>query len=99
MRTHPLLGEYFSSHLKTRVSAAAQVKHSPTLIRDLLRREPVLIESKASIREAAQLMSRENVSSVLVMQDQAWSALPPTRTCASGCWQLTSIPVRASPGL
>jgi len=68
--SHPLLGEYFSSHLKSRVSAAAQVKHSPTLIRDLLRREPVLIESKASIREAAQLMSRENVSSVLVMQDQ-----------------------------
>lgn len=67
---NPLLGEYFSSHLKTRVSAAAQVKHSTTKVRDLLRREPVLIESKASIREAAQLMSRENVSSVLVMQDQ-----------------------------
>ncbi len=40
-----------------------------TQLRDLLKRDPVLIDSKASIREAARLMSRENVSSVLVMSD------------------------------
>ncbi|MDH3789556.1 MAG: DUF294 nucleotidyltransferase-like domain-containing protein [Xanthomonadales bacterium] len=68
---NPLIGEYFSSHLKTRVSAATQVSHSVTQIRDLLRRGPVLIDSTASIRQAARLMSSENVSSVLVMQDQA----------------------------
>jgi len=69
LEQNALLDEYFSSHLKTRLSAATQVKHSVTQVRDLLRREPVSIESGASIREAAQLMSRENVSSVLIMRD------------------------------
>jgi CBS domain-containing protein len=67
----PLLAEFFSSHLKTRLSAAAQVKHSATQVRDLLKRKPVLVDSKASIREAAQLMSREDVSSVLVMAGES----------------------------
>jgi CBS domain-containing protein len=67
---YPLLEEYFSSHLKTRLSAAAQVQHVATQVRDLLRREPVLIDSASSIREAAALMSGENVSSVLVMNGE-----------------------------
>ena len=65
---NPLLAEYFSSHLKTRLSAAAQVQHAFTRVRDLLRREPVTIDCTASIREAAKLMSDRNVSSVLVMR-------------------------------
>jgi len=65
----PLIGEFFSSHLKKRLNAAAQVQRSVTQLRDLLKRDPVLIDSKASIREAARLMSQENVSSVLVMSD------------------------------
>ena len=65
---NPLLAEYFSSHLKTRLSAAAQVQHSFTQVRDLLRRELVTIDCNASIREAAKLMSDRNVSSVLVMR-------------------------------
>jgi CBS domain-containing protein len=66
---HSLIAEFFSSHVKKRVAAAAQVQRSVTQLRDLLKRSPVLIDGKASIREAARLMSRENVSSVLVMQD------------------------------
>jgi CBS domain-containing protein len=66
---NPLLCEYFSSHLKTRLSAATQVEHSVTLLRDLLKRDPVIIDRGASIREAAQLMSREDVSSVLIMNE------------------------------
>ena len=66
---HPLLREYFSSHHKTRLSAATRVEHAVKQIRDLVRREPVLIDSKSSIREAARLMSRENVSSVIVMKN------------------------------
>jgi len=65
----PAIGEFFSSHLKKRVNAAAQVQRSVTQLRDLLKRDPVLIDSTASIREAARLMSQENVSSVLVMSD------------------------------
>jgi CBS domain-containing protein len=64
----PLLGEYFSSHLQTRLSAATQVQHSVTQVRDLLKREPVLVQGDASIRNAAQIMSREDVSSALVMR-------------------------------
>ena len=64
-----LIGEFFGSHVKKRVAAAAQAQRSVTQLRDLIKRSPVLIDGKASIREAARLMSRENVSSVLVMQD------------------------------
>jgi CBS domain-containing protein len=65
----PLLREYFSSHLKTRLSAAAQVRYSVTRLQDLLKRQPVTTDSQASIRDVARLMSDENVSSVLVMRD------------------------------
>ncbi|NNK31526.1 MAG: cyclic nucleotide-binding/CBS domain-containing protein [Xanthomonadales bacterium] len=63
----PRLCEYFSSHLKTRLSVATQIQHSVTQVRDLLKREPVRVDAAASIREAAVLMSRQNVSSVLIM--------------------------------
>ena len=66
---HPLISEYFSSHLKSRLTAAILVKHSVTQVRDLLNREPVLVESEVSIREAAQEMSVENVSSILIVQN------------------------------
>jgi CBS domain-containing protein len=66
---YPLLEEYFSSHLQTRLKAAAQVHSTVTQVNDLLRREPVMVSCGASIRKAARVMSRENVSSVLVMKD------------------------------
>ena len=72
---NPRLGEYFSSHLKKRVSVAAQVTHAVTEVRDLVRRDPVQIEGSASIREAAQLMSEQNVSSVLVMSGEALAGI------------------------
>jgi CBS domain-containing protein len=63
------INEYFSSHLKTRLSAAIQIKHAVTLVRDLLKQEPVMVDAVVSIREAVQRMSTENVSSVLVMHN------------------------------
>ena len=69
-RKHPLIGEYFSSHLKSRLSAATQVKHTVRQVGDLLKREPVLVSSEVSIREAAQRMTAENVSSILVVCDE-----------------------------
>ena len=65
-----LIGEYFSSHLKTRLSAATQVRHSVTQVRDLLKREPVSVDGRMSIHEVARRMSAEGVSSVLVMCDE-----------------------------
>jgi len=66
---HPLVREYFGSHLKSRLSAAIQAQNTVTQVRDLLSREPVLVTSDTSIRAAAQAMSRENVSSILVVKD------------------------------
>jgi len=66
---HPLISEYFSSHLKSRLTAAIQVKHTVTQVRGLLNREPVLVDSDVSIREAAQEMSTEKVSSILIVQN------------------------------
>ena len=37
---YSLIGEYFSSLLKSRLSAATQVTHAVTQVRDLLKREP-----------------------------------------------------------
>lgn len=65
----PLIGEYFSSHLKSRLSAAIEAQNTVTQVRDLLSREPVLVTHDTSIRRAAQEMSRENVSSILVVKD------------------------------
>lgn len=66
---HPLISQYFSSHLESRLTAAVLVKHSATQVRDLLNRAPVLVESEVSIREAAQEMSVENVSSILIVKN------------------------------
>jgi CBS domain-containing protein len=66
---YPQIGEYFSSHLKSRLSAATQHYHSVRRVRDLLKREPVSVNSDESIREAARRMSAENVSSILVVKD------------------------------
>jgi len=72
---HPLLADWFGEHLKTRLSAAAQVSGSATELRDLLNRPPVTIDVERSIREAAELMSREGVSSLLVMRGEALAGI------------------------
>ena len=61
---------YFSSLLKTRLSAATVLQHTVTQVRDLLKREPVSVEGRMSIYEVARRMSAEGVSSVLVMCDK-----------------------------
>jgi CBS domain-containing protein len=70
-KSYPLIGEYFSSHLKSRLTAAIHVKHAITQVRDLLNRKPVLVNSDVSIRAAAQEMSAENVSSILIVENGA----------------------------
>jgi len=70
-----LIGEYFSSHLKTRLSAATQVRHNVTQVRDLLKREPVSVDGRMSIQDVARRMSAEQVSSVLVMCDEKLSGI------------------------
>jgi len=74
-KQQPLLAEYFGSQLKTRLSAAAQARRSVTQVRDLLKRDPVLIDARTAIRDTARLMSQDNVSSVLVMRDGALAGI------------------------
>ena len=64
------ISDYFSSLLKTRLSAATVLQHTVTQVRDLLKREPVSVEGRMSIYEVARRMSAEGVSSVLVMCDK-----------------------------
>ena len=67
---HALVSEFFSGHVKSRLSAAAEARHAVTQVRDLLRRQPVMLDCELSVREAARMMSEENVSSVLVMCEE-----------------------------
>jgi CBS domain-containing protein len=66
---HPVLAEHFRSHVKARVSVAAEVLQPATRLADLVKRDAVRVESGTLIREAARVMSRENVSSLLVIRD------------------------------
>ena len=67
---HAVVADYFSSHVKKRLSVAAEVPSSIKRLGDLLKRGVVTIPADTSIREAARLMSQENVSSVLVMNQK-----------------------------
>jgi CBS domain-containing protein len=71
----PTIDEFFRAHVKKRVSAAAQVQRPVKQVRDVLKRAPVTIDCKASVRDAAHLMSLENVSSVLVVSDGTLSGI------------------------
>jgi len=62
-----LIGDYFNSQLKTRLSTATEVRHIVAQVRELVKREAVSVDGHTSIHEAAKRMSEQNVSSVLVM--------------------------------
>jgi CBS domain-containing protein len=72
---HPVVGDYFSQQRAERLRHALQtMPHAErdsavlqTRLRDLLRRDPITTTGDATIREAAQLMAREQVSSLLVV--------------------------------
>lgn len=72
---HPVVGDYFSQQRAERLRHALQTMPRAerdsavlqTRLRDLLRRDPITTTGDATIREAAQLMAREQVSSLLVV--------------------------------
>ena len=80
-----------------------------TRLRDLLRREPITTTSDATIREAAELMAREQVSSLLVVDGERLTGIVTdrdlrTRVLASGLATtqpgraiMTTDPVTAAP--
>ncbi|TQM57316.1 DUF294 nucleotidyltransferase-like domain-containing protein [Humibacillus xanthopallidus] len=72
---HPAVGDFFSQQRASRLRHALQaMPHAQrrtavlqTRLRDLVRREPITTTGDATVREAAQLMAREQVSSLLVV--------------------------------
>lgn len=69
------VAEHFDSHHRSRLSGAAPPLRAPGRLRDLLKRPPVTVEHSSSVRDAADLMSREDVSSVLVMRGGALAGI------------------------
>jgi CBS domain-containing protein len=65
---HEDFAEYFSSQLHSRVKTAVELPAPVTHVREIVKRDPVMVQGDISIRDAARLMSEERVSSVLVMQ-------------------------------
>ena len=72
---HPAVEDFFSQQRAARLRHALQaMPHADhraavlqTRLRDLMRRDPVTTTGGATVREAAQLMAREQVSSLLVV--------------------------------
>ncbi len=60
---------WFDRPPERRLSEATATAASPLQVADLLRRDPVSVDRGTSIRETAERMRDERVSSVLVMQD------------------------------
>lgn len=75
---HSAVEEFFSQQRAARLRHALQtMPHNErrsavlqTRLRDLLRRAPITTTGRATIREAAELMAREQVSSLLVVEDE-----------------------------
>ena len=103
---HTAVEDFFSQQRAARLRHALQtMPHSErqsavlqTRLRDLLRREPITTTGDATIREAAQLMAREQVSSLLVVEGDRLVGIVTdrdlrTRVLAAGLD--TSAPVNA----
>ena len=77
-RQSPSFNKHFSTSLRERLRQAVNtVQETPAgdmqsmtvEIRDLLRKEPVMVDGGISIRETARAMSEQNVSSVMVLEN------------------------------
>ncbi len=62
--------EYFNSYFHSRLNATTGSESPASIVSDLIKRKPVLISDNASIFETAQLMSKEDVSSVLITENE-----------------------------
>lgn len=114
---HPTVRDFFSEQREARLRHALQSlpQHDrssavlQTRLRDLLRRAPITTTGEATIRDAAALMAREQVSSLLVVDGERLRGIVTdrdlrTRVLAAGLETtrpvsaiMTSDPVTASP--
>ncbi len=103
---HPAVHEYFSEQRDARLRHALQTFPQAdrraavlqTRLRDLIRREPITTSPDVSIRQAAQLMAHQQVSSLLVVERGQLVGIVTdrdlrTRVLAAG--RDTSEPIRA----
>lgn len=114
---HAVVREYFSEQRAARLRHALQALPSTernsavlqTRLRDLLHREPITAPATLPIRAAAELMAREQVSSLLVVQDELLTGIVTdrdlrTRVLAAGLDTarpladiMTTAPITARP--
>ncbi len=91
-RTHEGFGEFFTQSLRQRLRTALEVLRdnrgsavTTTEVRALIGRSPVCADPKTTIREAARLMSRERVSSLLLMEGGLLVGILTDRDLRSRC--------------
>jgi CBS domain-containing protein len=93
-RQSPAFSEHFSATIKDRLKAAiapAQESGDPSVaammvsVGSLVRKAPVTIGSGTTIRDTAALMSERDVSSVMVMRDEALVGLVTDRDLRKRC--------------
>ncbi len=93
-RAHPEFSRHFDATLTERLKKAIEVlrqtpQQGPGLLTvpvgSLVKRTPVLISPQASIREAASLMNKERVSSLLVMSGDQLVGVVTDRDLRSRC--------------
>jgi CBS domain-containing protein len=114
---HPAVEDFFSQQRAVRLRHALQaMPHAEhpsavlqTRLRDLMRREPITTTGDATVREAAQLMARERVSSLLIVEGDRLTGIVTdrdlrTRVLAAGLdssapvsAMMTTDPVTAGP--
>ncbi len=84
---------HFSESLRDRLKQAVngdqeshnQMAHLTVEVSDLLKKPPVTIDVNASIQQAAQLMSKQNVSSVMLMEGEKLAGLITDRDLRKRC--------------
>lgn len=93
-RESKAFNEHFSANVKERLKAAVtitQESDDPSVtammieVGSLIRKPPVTIESDATIRETAALMSNKDVSSVMIMQGEELVGLVTDRDLRKRC--------------
>lgn len=93
-RSSPEFNKHFSSSLRERLRHAVTNVQETTSgdmssmtveVRDLIRKGPVSIEASATIRQTAEIMSKENVSSVMVVDNGALAGIITDRDLRRRC--------------
>ena len=102
---HPEVDAFFDAQRRSRMSGAvASLQLSTTgsailktRVRDLLGRDPVAVDTTATVRAAARVMREQGVSSLLVMDGDGLAGILTDRDLRTACSPPVSTPGSRSP--